>query len=366
MIGIITKLKNIASILIIITIVCAFFTNAEILNDSVIQSLNFCYYTIIPSLFPYMIISSLFSRSYHINQALSAIFKKIFSVLGICRIYTSQIILGNLCGFINGPKSICEHYNTKTSNYDFNKAITLSSNAGLSFVVFIVGIKLWQNIYFGIVLYFFQVIVSFLINFSRNSKSKFVSVEFKNQDPYQIFSSSITSSAKTIFNICAFTIFSSLLVNILTSILNIKNSSCIYVLLSSFVDITQGVKSSLSLQNNFLCAFFTGFSVGFGGLSVAFQTFSICAKFKVIYKKFILMKFIQGIICGLFASIFASLFDIEPKLNTSILTLSNNSTSKFVSTVSIFLFFIVTSVDFFENIIYNNIIKEKGENHGRK
>ena len=366
MISIITSLKNIGILSCAFLAIICFFTNAEIVNYTVITSINFCYYTLIPTLFPYMIISSLLLRSALINKALTGFFGKLFGILGICKTTTSPILIGNFCGFINGPKSICESYGDKLTKFALNKAIILSSNAGFSFVVLLVGKKLWGSFSYGFALYIFQIFISFLINLQINRHDNFKSYELKKQDPFISFTYAVTSSAKTMINICAFTIFTSVLVNIISSILNLSSTSLFSVLLSSLFDITQGVSASLNLNNIHMCAFFTGFSVGFGGLSVAFQTFSVCSKFQINNKKFIIMKFLQGIICGIFSLIYTSIFSISPTLATSSLSSIHKKPLIISYILVIFLVFIITSVDFFENIIYNNIIKRKGENHGRE
>ena len=352
---IITRLKNIISIFLCLTTFCMFFTNAEIIKSATLETINFCFSTLIPSLFPYMVLSSLFSQSNLVNQALSSILHPLFKVLGICRKYTSPIFFGNFCGFINGPKLLCKYFTPNHSKKTFNRLIIVSSNAGFSFVVLIVGVKIWGNMTYGLILYLFQIIVSFLINYSSNKSERDNDFEIKNSNFFTSFTNSITSSASTMFNVCFFTIFTSIILKIILNVFRIPDYSILHLLLGALLDVTQGVISSASNNNAFISSFFTGFSVGFGGLSILFQTFSICSEKGINIKKFILMKFIQGIICGVFSLIYTRAFSIEPIRLTSVFSSNLTILCLIFFFIATFFNFMLRSVDFFKNIIYNII-----------
>ena len=119
---IITHLKNIIGIAVLVSVIFCFFTNAENINNTIFTSMTFCLNTLIPSLFPYMVISSFFSRSSLINQGLTALFYKAFKHLGVCKKYIFPILLGNLFGFLNGPKALCEKFVVGDSKYAFKKS----------------------------------------------------------------------------------------------------------------------------------------------------------------------------------------------------------------------------------------------------
>ncbi|MBQ8545838.1 MAG: hypothetical protein IJ437_02730 [Clostridia bacterium] len=66
-------------------------------------------------------------------------------------------------------------------------------------------------------------------------------------------------------------------------------------------------------NNSIVAAFFTGFSIGFGGISVAFQIFAVSTKLLIDKKTFVFSKFIQGCICGVIACLYVNIFKLTPR-----------------------------------------------------
>ena len=142
-----------------------FFANVENVCTSILSSLEFCAKSVIPSLFPYMVISSLIVYTACFDGLFSKLPDRLFNILGVCKKYCVPIITGNLCGFVTGAKCICDIYEKSQSDEsEFSDSVILSSNAGIGFVVGYVGSKLWGDMRFGIFIYSVQIISAFLFN----------------------------------------------------------------------------------------------------------------------------------------------------------------------------------------------------------
>ncbi len=349
---IITKLKNLATGIIIFIVLFLFFTNAKYVSDSIISTMKFCLFSLIPALFPYMVIASLISNYSPINTGFVALFQPFKKILGVCKKCTSPIILGNLCGFVTGPKLICEAFDKNDDKNGFTKSVILSSNAGIGFVISYVGIIIWDSIFFGVFLYFIQLFSSFFISkimFIKNKSSQTENlIQQKKKNFFTSFSISLSSSANAIIIICSFTIIFSVIISLIYKTININENSVLGIFISSFLEISQGLSSSLKSESLIACAFFTGFSVGFSGLCVIFQIFSICDGYPLSKFKFFFSKLLQGIVCGILAMIYVSIFQINPTKTAVILesTLS-------IKTIIFISLFIFSSL----NNIKNKIIK---------
>lgn len=289
-----------------------------------------------------MIIMSLIIAYTPVNIAFSAIFHPFSRILGICKTLTSPILLGNLAGFVTGPKLICEISSYNSDKNEFSKAIILSANAGIGFVISFVGTMLWNDIYFGIFLYVTQFLTSVLVSkiiflgHHTNINQKY---KIKNSTFFSSFSKSVSSSTKSIILVCAYTILFSAIITLVFRLTKINQSSILGVIISSFCDVSLGTKASLGLNATEASAFFTGFSVGFGGLCVMFQIFAICDGYPLSKLKFIISKALQGIICGIFSTIYSLVFTLNSSTTTAIV--SGNISHNSLFFIALFIFSII-------------------------
>ena len=292
-------------------VIFVFFTNVENVKSTVFSSLIFCGEKIIPSLFPFMVIFSFFLYLSVFVGSQRAKSNKLFQIFGICKKYFLHIVFGSLCGFVVGARMISEDYDeNRDSNASLNSSIALSSNAGIGFVVGTVGMKLWGDFLFGIFLFFSQIILALIINKLLFNDVNFdtTSVKKERVPLFSAFIRSVTSSASTIINISAFVVFFSVLISTISSFFNIKNRAFLFILL----EFCQGSFYSVSMTNTLMCAFCTGFVVGFGGLCAHFQIFSVCEGLPLNRLKFTIFKFIQGMFCGIFSFLYVFITKIEP------------------------------------------------------
>lgn len=99
-------------------------------------------------------------------------------------------------------------------------------------------------------------------------------------------------------SICAFTIIFRAIISILNLYLNKQNDAAINAIFCSIFEFSSGVFSASCINNSYISRFLVGFSVGFGGLSIILQTFSLCDGLPLKKTKFVFLKAIQGILCG--------------------------------------------------------------------
>lgn len=297
------KIKRLVPVFLVLFLYILFFTNAEYIKSSVYNSIIFCGKTLIPSVFPFILLSSVSVNSGAMDSLISHNKNSLLNKLGICKTYTSSVVLGSLSGYVTGAKCICDITNkNEADKNDFTNAVILSSNAGLGFVISCVGILIWESWIFGIYIYIAQILISGLLAaviFPKSSVSG-AYLERKKKGVIEAFSASVTASVSTVITIASYVIVFSLICDTVALLLPSPVSIAFYTIM----EFCRGSFKCLEFSSIYLKAFFTGFTVGFGGICAHFQIFSVCRDYPLNKVKFSVFKLIQGILLGILAIIY--------------------------------------------------------------
>ena len=275
--------------------------NRETVRDSVMETMLFCFKNLVPNLFPLMVISSVFCR---INLFNTFFGKKESSILGNCRNTANVVINSWICGYLLGPKYLC----SEKSDYDKTPLIFLTTNAGIGFTVLYVGGVIWQSISYGIYLFFVQIFSSVLI-FSLLKKEVNKGICIKQEPLITAVCSSVQSSTKSVLDMCGFTVFISVMRDVIN---NMFPCHIFNQILSAISEISTGITVAATCADSSISGFFVGFILGFGGLAIYFQTLSVCNGANVKKCKLLALKILQGIFCGILSSVFVFVFNLTP------------------------------------------------------
>ena len=296
-----SKLKNTIIFLSLFFCFATFFVNSKAMTENIISTMLFCFNKLIPSIFPSMITASIFACYYSSKNN-----KQQKKFLGIDKQYFSIIVPAWISGFLIGPKILSKN----ASQSDITDYVIITSNAGIGFVASLVGITLWNNIFFGLYLYGIQIALSIaLFNLTKKNHTKTLEMNFTHKPALTVITDSISQSTKTMLDICGFTVFFSVVRFSIFALIKVKENSVFYIIISSLLEISNGVLISSTNANNSLAGFFTGFCIGFGGICIITQTLSMCEN-KICASKFFIVKFIQGIICGIFSLLYVKIFSL--------------------------------------------------------
>jgi hypothetical protein len=329
------KSKNMLAIIMVICIFLMFFTNAENIKSALKDSLLFTVNNVICSIFPYMVLSSFLINANIIEKQLKFSNFERLNKLGICKIYFISILLGSVSGFLTGAKCIKESYTKNiTDSVSFSNAVILSSNAGIGFVVVCVGMKIWNSAVYGILLYIFQLITSLLLGrlLLPIVKNDYEINHSRKVDYIKSFTDAVSSGAQSVVLITAFIASFSIVITLLSSLAPHAIRETVSAILYIILEFCKGSFESISFSNLLMCAFFSGFTIGFGGLCVHFQIFSICNDLPLNKKLFILFKIFHGIILGLISVILIHFLNLSPSISASV-----NSSSSLLNKISIFV-----------------------------
>ena len=297
--------------------------------------------SVVPSLFPFFVATELLMHTNIVNffgRILNPFMRPIFNIDGkggFC------FIMGLISGYPVGAKIACEfRKNDICSKIECERLLSFTNNSGPLFIVGTVGISMFGNTTIGILLLVTHILacitVGFVFRFWKSRLNRFnIS---SNQSTFsktknivsisnlgEVLGESISNSIHTIFIIGGFVVIFSSIISILNSsgiiyglckvlsplfnFLHIDNSFA-NPIITGFLEITNGIKtiSSLHIKNISISIIITAFFLGFGGISVLLQVWSIISKSDLSIKPYIFGKLLHGFIAGLYTFIAINIF----------------------------------------------------------
>ena len=221
------------------------------------------------------------------------------------------------------------------------RLLSFTNNSGPLFILGTVGITMFRNSTIGLLLLITHLLgsftVGFIFKFWKNNKTNNRSSNPFNETSTintvhlsnlgEVLSKSITNSISTIFLIGGFIVVFSIINAILSSTNIIKYFSFIFVpifnvlnvdisfiepLLFGIFEITNGINniSNILTKNISFNIIFTAFLLGFGGISILLQVWSIVSKTDLSIKPYIIGKLLHGFFSSLYTFLLISFLPI--------------------------------------------------------
>ena len=272
------------------------------------KGLRLCAEAVIPSLFPFMIISELLIQS-GVGQRVGRILAKPTRLLfGISEAGACAFVLGAICGFPIGAKTLCALYDRgEITKRELERALTFCNNPGSAFVISAVGVALLGSVELGVALYGCVLLSAIIVGvFERLVFGRFdgesgrgVTVDFERKGAIEVFTSAIQSSALSMLTVCAYVVFFSSFVGCIGSIIaeaDIPN--VVTAMIFGFFEISSGMGAAVEVGSPLVAVILCAAGAGWSGLSVHFQIITICSGRWVSFKPFFVAKAAQGLICA--------------------------------------------------------------------
>ena len=290
------RTSNLKNSFIAITVVALFII--LLLKQSAVQkaldiSIKLCLSSIIPAVFPFMILSDFLISNASIsnNSKISKIFSKI---TGINPCGALAFILGNICGFPIGAHISTEFFkNGKISVDEYNGLLPISTNPSAAFIISGVGLGIRGSLFDGVKLYISVVwatITAALFWKCQKSatclSSKINKLEFS-------LANSIKNAINSLIYVFAYIFFFSIVINVIYSF---GLSAHITALISSFLEVGNACSSIYLLKlPRSLSLAITAFALGFSGISMYVQALSFADR-SVKQTMYIKIKLTEGIL----------------------------------------------------------------------
>lgn len=285
---------------------------SEIVVAAAYEALKLCGTVIIPSLFPYMVISSMLVRTGAATSLGGWLARPVESALRLPGSAGGAIVLGALCGFPVGAKTACDLYEQKSiSHRDCERLIAIANNTGPSFVIEVVGAHFWGSRGMGVVIYTAQILSAFLIGHITSRREKMPprlhSPSTVQCDILRCLATSVSHSARSALSVCGFIVFFAVATSMLCHLLSNLGLSVLSPVLGAVLEFSTGAAKAAEL-GGIPGAFLTGFTVGWSGISVFAQCKAFTAQNGISLRFAAACKVLQGALCGIAAAIYYAFF----------------------------------------------------------
>lgn len=296
--------------------------NSDTAIEYMNRGLRLCAKTVIPSLFPFMVISELIVSGgigSAVFRPVAPLFRKLFRIpeAGCC-----AVMLGMLCGFPVGAKSAMTALDQgKLTRAEAERVLTFSNNPSSAFLINAVGISLWGNRKFGVALYIVVLVSQLLtgILFAHlPQRTDEVAEQSSRQTPSGhrsgagFFTDAVRSACLSMLLVCAYVIFFSALVGTLNLLLDALNlPSLAKASVFCIFELSGGMSAASALSVPKTAALLCAFAAGWSGLSVHCQILSVCDGRGLRFRSYFLAKLLQSVLCVL---LFAALLSAFPTL----------------------------------------------------
>ena len=310
------KIKQIVNIIVFATVLTLLLVFSKQNYSSVQNSVTLFFSSVLPSLFPFIFFTEFILHTNTIDN-LSHYIGSFLSRLFHCdKRATPAIIIGFLCGFPMGAKTIAHLYEKgNISKAQATKLLLFINNCNPAFILSTIGISVFGNIKVGIILLISHYLSAILVGIAMGTK-RFSFIILKNDKNLNTFVKTFQKEEKkdetsffenvkqsmmhaflSLTNIFGFIIIFNLIFNILQTLLQ-KLAVCptFIAILSGIFEITNGsstiYQSSMSLP---LKIETVSFVLGLSGICILCQIYSTVSAHHFSFGKIAFAKTIQGI-----------------------------------------------------------------------
>lgn len=272
--------KNIPLFLLIAALMALLLLRSSIAAEAVRQGLILCAQSLLPALFPFFV-----AVSWAANCGL-------FHTLRSLGIPTSAAVffLGALGGYPLGARTVGEAYRGGLlTKQEAECLLACCNNAGPAFILVVVGQNVFHSAAAGLSLWGIHLFTAFLLSriFCRRQQEKACTPP-STASPAAAFITAVGSAAETMVRLCAFVVFFTVVMHLLSSLLG-----GVPPLLAGFLELTVGVTALAPHRLGFALA---AAMLGWGGVSVHCQAAAVLSDTDLSLRHYLLGKALQGLL----------------------------------------------------------------------
>lgn len=261
--------------------------------DAARQGLSLCLQTVLPSLFPFFVLSSLFIASGAADafgRTLEPMMRPLFYLSGAG---ASALALGLVGGYPVGARTAAELYRGgRLSKAEAERLLSFCNNAGPGFILGVCGSAVLGSVRAGLYLYLVHVAAAVLTGVALRRCALMECAAERPRVPraqvkslVSAFPAAVRDSFAAVWSVCGFVVLFAVVLRFVTLVLPDRP------LLVGFIELTNGVMALRADRGGFvLCALF----LAWGGLSVHAQTLSVLDDTDLSPRLYFLGKAIQA------------------------------------------------------------------------
>lgn len=307
----------------------------EICKEAAVKGILLCGRVLIPSLFPFTACVLFITKSGVISafERLSNITEKVF---GLNAYLTFVVILSFIGGYPIGAKLLNEAVkNRAVTPKRAGEMLNYCINAGPAFIVGAVGNGILGSTKIGYILLISHILASLIIMLVTNKKEKYsIPAITENQSISECFVQSVSAASDVCVGICGYVLFFS----VLTAYFDYFSK---YISVLKYFPFFAEVTSAIPKAQNI---FEISFLLGFSGICVWCQIFSVAKNIDFKFSKFALFRILHGVLSCILTMLAVRVIPV------SISCISNNKSyafSFFYSTPALSVSLVIMIIIFF-------------------
>lgn len=271
--------------------------------------LELCVQTMIPSLFPFLVLSSFAVLSGVIDffgRKSDTFFKKIFGFSGAAG---SAVVFSLFGGFPVGCSMAASLYEQKKiSSHEAKRIALCGVNAGPAFVIGAVGTMMLSSRKAGIIIFvslcLSSLTIAFLTRFLVSDVKASSLCEANNFSVAQAVVSSVYNASKSMLSICGWILIFSCFLSFFESL---TQNGKLLLALKALLEVSLGCSEAVKEKNPTIITAILGWS----GLCVHCQVFTHITKIGLKIKYFFCARFFQAMLSSFICGILLKLFPCE-------------------------------------------------------
>ena len=283
------------------------------------DGLELCARSIIPSLLPFFIISSLLGElglPRYLGKLAAPVMSRLFGVGGAG---AAAFIVGLSGGYPLGAAAVADIYKRcECEKKESERLLAFCNNSGPAFVIGAAGIGIFGSVKIGLMLYAAHIAAALTVGIGAGIKMPRIkarrnSIDFKMLRFPEALSVSVKSSVTSLLAVCGFITFFSALISVLdgTGLFTFlagrisEASGMSYgaarALLAGFLELGSGIGELASLGTYPATIALGAFILSWGGISVHCQTLAVTSGSELSLRPHTLGRLFCGVISAVFA-----------------------------------------------------------------
>jgi len=298
----------------LLTLFCTLllFKNVALVTGAMRRGIDLLLQTLIPSLFPFAVLSELLRLSPLTRTVTQALSRPLCRWLRLTESCGSALLLGLLCGAPVGAQALVRALDEgEATREECERVLGVATVPSAAFLVFAVGHGMFSSPAFGALLLVATLLSSLLtaLLLARGKDRTRISRHHR-PEPLGIaraFTDAVRTGARTMLTVSAFVLFFAVLSDAISLVLSPLPEG-IRATASALLELSEGVSRTSALEQKIPAACLTAFAAGWSGLSIHLQVIAICDGRGLSYTRYFLCKATEGVLCALLVLLFLCLF----------------------------------------------------------
>lgn len=283
------------------------------------DGLTLCFNVIIPSLFPFFVLSSLvvdLGLAAYLGRAMEGLMRPLFRVSGSC---AAAVALGFIGGYPVGARTALQLYQQGLcSKTEAERLLAFCNNSGPAFILGVVGAGIFGDSRVGLLLYlthaFASLLVGLLFRFYGGGRREARSAPSRPKPIQTVtlpaaFTGAVSRSLQSTLNICAFVVFFAVVLRLLSAygvlsalagLLSLAGFEAEWAkrLVAGLLELSSGVASLRGGSQLAGRVSMAAFMLGWAGLSVHCQVLSFLVDSGLSARIYLAGKLCHGLIAA--------------------------------------------------------------------